>query len=177
MTVDIAKEARLAQQGDREAFVRLIRQFERSFYRVAKAIVKKDEDCADVIQETILRAYQSIEKVKEPQYIKTWMIRILIHECQRMLRNRKKVFPLVSRQASTLSQEPNWEALTLREAVDKLEEPYRLVVMLHYFEELTVKEIAEVMEIPEGTVKSRLYRARQDLQAALYPQEGAINGE
>lgn len=175
--MEMEREVRLAQQGDREAFARLIHQWESSFYRVAKAILQKDEDCADAIQETILRAYLSIGKVREPQYIKTWMIRILIRECQQLLRKRNRVVDIVPTLERGKSGEPNWEALMLQEAIERLEPPYRMVILLYYFEELTVKEIAEVLEIPEGTVKSRLYRARQELHASLFAQKGESYGE
>lgn len=68
--MELEDDVILARVGDREAFIRLIHRLEMNMYRVARAIVKRDEDCADAIQETILKAYQSVRTVREPAYFK-----------------------------------------------------------------------------------------------------------
>ena len=77
-----------AIQGDREAFIRLIRDIENSLYNTAKSMLRKEEDVADAIQETILNAYKSVHTLREPRYFKTWLFRILINECNTMLSRR-----------------------------------------------------------------------------------------
>lgn len=155
----------LAQSGDQEAFIRLINSCESSLYRVAKGFLKEDSDCADVIQETILKSYKSICKLKNPAYFKTWLIRILINACNDMLRTNQKSFPLETIENMADSSVDNFEEL--REAIIQLNEKYRTVVGLFYFEGCSIKEIAEILTIREGTVKSRLNRARLMLASYL----------
>lgn len=155
----------LAKSGDQEAFIRLINSCESSLYRVAKGFLKEDSDCADAIQETILKSYKSISKLKNPAYFKTWLIRILINECNDMLRANQKSFPLETIENMADSSVDNIEEL--REALIQLNEKYRTVIGLFYFEGCSIKEIAEILTIREGTVKSRLNRARLMLASYL----------
>jgi len=162
-------DAKKAKRGDREAFIRLIRQMEGSLYRIARAILKNDEDAADSIQETILLAYQSVEKLRNPNHFKTWVIRILINQCKKTLKKRKNVFTLTP--ANEPHSEHSMELLALREAIDQLEEELKVVLILHYFEDWPLKDIAEALKIPVGTVKSRLHRARQSLHTVWKSSE------
>lgn len=159
-------DVRLAQKGNKDAFVRLITSAEKSMYRVAKAILKSDFECADAIQESILKAYKSIGGLREPQYFKTWLTKILINECNRILRNNRKVIAIEEYidQSYTLDAH---EKIEIQEAVNSLEDEFRVVVILFYFEDMTIKDISHMLELPEGTVKSRLSRARERLSKQL----------
>jgi RNA polymerase sigma-70 factor (ECF subfamily) len=170
--VEQVHDVKLAQKGNKEAFVRLIKVAEKSMYRVARAILKSDNECADAIQETILKAYKSIAALREPQYFKTWITKILINECNRILRNNRKVIPIEEfiDQAYKLDA---YEKIEIQEAVNSLEDVFRVVVILFYFEDLSIKDIAQTLDIPEGTVKSRLSRARDRLSKMLkFQNEG-----
>jgi RNA polymerase sigma-70 factor (ECF subfamily) len=173
--LSVETDVKLAQKGDREAFVRLVRQFEGSLYRVASPILKKDEDCADAIQDTVLSAYRSIHKLKEPSFFKTWLIRILINQCKRILNKRNKILFIAEMKEE--GRQEAWERIELREAVNRLEDALRIVIVLHYFEDMSVREMAELLDVSEGTVKSRLYRARQELAAMWQLRERVMNGE
>ena len=155
------KDVQLAKRGDQEAFIRLIRSSEESMYRIAKAIVKTDADCADAMQEAILKAYHSIGSLREIAFFKTWLLRILINQCKEMVRRRAKVVPM--QEFLERGQEAPYERVELQEAVDSLSEELRLLVTLYYFEDVPVKEIAAMLGLPDGTVKSKLARARQQL--------------
>lgn len=159
---ELESDIKSARKGDKEAFIRLIKAIELNLYGVARSIVKRDEDCADAIQETILRAYSSISALKEPAYFKTWIFRILINECNKILRKQRKSIPALMLQDDSPAMD-DYEDLDLKDAIDKLEEALRLVITLHYFEDIPLKEIAEMLETPEGTIKSRLHRARRIL--------------
>lgn len=152
-----------AQKGDQSAFVELIQQSEQSLYRVAIAILKKDEDCADAIQDAILQAYQKLNQLKKPKHFQTWLTRILINQCYKILNQRKKVTNLSDSATNAIPAISSFEEIELRDIVEQLEQPLRLVFTLHYIEDYSLRQIAEVTETPEGTVKSRLYRARQTL--------------
>ncbi|MGN7383004.1 sigma-70 family RNA polymerase sigma factor [Paenibacillus sp. SAFN-117] len=158
----------LARDGDRDAFVRLIRHHEGSLYRVAKGMLDLEADSMDAIQEAIVKAYSSITKLREAKFFKTWLIRILINECNRILTYKKRVTPMDKIGEKVRSSEfstPSFE--NVKEALQELEPDLKTTVILFYMEDLPLKQIAELLEIPEGTVKSRLYRGRNQLADLL----------
>lgn len=152
-----------AIQGDRDAFIRLIREIENSLYNTAKSMLRKEEDVADAIQETILKAYKSIHSLREPQYFRTWMFRILINECNTMLSRRSLSTSYAEVPAQQKEHSSPYDEVDMREAVDRLEESKRIVIVLHYFEDLSLRQVADALGISESAVKMRLTRARQEL--------------
>ncbi len=149
-----------------ESFLKCMKAVQDSLYRISIAIVKNEHDCHDAIQETILKAYRSIEKLKEPSHFKTWMIRILINESNDILRKRKKLlfFQKVKEEGYTPTYCRNEE---LHKALESLPNKQKMIVLLFYFEELRVEEIAEVLQVSSGTVKQHLFRARKALGKIL----------
>ncbi|KAF6580612.1 MULTISPECIES: sigma-70 family RNA polymerase sigma factor [Paenibacillus] len=160
--MDLTEKAELATQGDKEAFVNIIRAVQQSLYVVARSIIKNEEDCADAIQETIAKAFSNVHGLKEPAYFKTWIIRILINECNRIIRKKKRVF-LVPYDLRKTSYKGDYEQIELFEVIVGLDEQLQTTVTLFYIEDLSVKDISKVLNVSEGTVKSRLFRARQQL--------------
>ncbi|WP_409340676.1 sigma-70 family RNA polymerase sigma factor [Paenibacillus sp. MBLB4367] len=166
--MNLEQDARQAKKGDQEAFIRLVKNLEVSLYRVARAILNNDEDCADAIQETILKAYHAIVKLKHESFVKTWMIRILINECRKVIA-KQHGFVVSGEVPEPPGASNEYERIELKEAVDKLDDSLKIVITLHYFEDLSVKQVAAALELPEGTVKSRLHRARHCLLELLDP--------
>lgn len=166
MDEDMNELAIRARQGDKEAFIALVRQLETQMYGIAKAIVKKDEDCADAMQETALKAYEALPSLKSPAYFKTWLLRILINECNAMLRIRSRhvVMADVPEQRQPQRQQT---AHDLEEAIYRLEEVSRTIVVLHYYRDIPLREIAGMLDMSEGAVKTRLHRARVALLGML----------
>ncbi|MGQ8874698.1 RNA polymerase sigma factor [Paenibacillus sp. TSA_86.1] len=152
-----------AIQGDREAFIRLIREIENSLYNTAISMLRKEEDAADAIQETILKAYKSLHTLREPQYFKTWMFRILINECNTLLSRRSLSTSYAEVPAEHQAQSSPYDEVDMREAVDQLDEAKRIVIVLHYFEDMSLRQIADTLGLSESAVKMRLIRARKDL--------------
>lgn len=171
---NMEQEVKLAQQGDREAFIRLFRKLEPELYSLARTIVRRDEDCADVLQETTLKVYQSLHTLRKPQYFKTWVIRILINECNQLLRSRSRTvaMPEVPERDSGDHYYENSSKLDLAEAVNQLDESLRIVVHLFYFQDLSVKQIADVLDISGGSVRARLHRARGILAETIKTTRG-----
>ncbi|MDQ0116387.1 sigma-70 family RNA polymerase sigma factor [Paenibacillus harenae] len=163
-----------AKRGNHDAFVRIIKACEPSMYRLAKSYLKTDTECADAMQETILKAFQSIRTLREPQYFKTWLLRILINECNRLLKHRSQVIPIAD-MAERCSHSHEPQHYGLNEAVQALEEDLRVTITLFYMEDLPLKEIAQLLELPEGTVKSRLYRAREKLSRYIRQERSMTN--
>lgn len=156
---------------EKDAFGALVLENERQLYRIAKSILKSDDDCADAAQEAIMRAFENLSTLRNDQYAKTWLIRILIHECYRLADRRQKEREVIAQIKQQKKQEPEGggkeEYSELYQALMEIERIFRVVLVLYYLEGFSVKEIGELLEIPEGTVKSRLGRGREKLKERL----------
>ncbi|MEH6943242.1 sigma-70 family RNA polymerase sigma factor [Bacillus sp. JJ722] len=147
-------------RGDGDAFSRLVQTYERNLYGLARAYLKQDADCDDAVQETILKSFRSLHTLKEPAYFKTWMFRILINECIQFLRTKKRAQNSNRIILSVKAANVPYEVIELKDAIKNLDKDLRIVIHLHYYKDLTIKQVADCIGVPEGTVKSRLYRAR-----------------
>lgn len=156
-------DVKLAKKGDKEAYVRLMKCNKQSMYRVAKAMLEREEDVEDAISETILKAYMNISKLRKSEYFKTWLIRILINECNLILNKRKKEVTLVSEHLKNHYKKDIYKEFELYKAINCLEEELKITTLLFYFEDMKYKDIAKALDVKEGTVKSRLSRAKQKL--------------
>jgi len=156
-----------ARSGDDNAFYELIQMRKELLYRTAFAYVKNQEDALDIVSETVYKAYRSIKKLKEPAFFNTWLTRILINCSLDVMKKQSKVVPLEETAAIPVQTEDATEALDLHSAIDLLEPKSRTVVILKYFHDLTISQIAEVMECPQGTIKTYLHRALKNLRLEL----------
>lgn len=150
---------------NRDEFARRVLEAEKTLYHISKSILRNDDDCADAVQEAILVAYRKLHTLRDERFFRTWLCRILINVCYRMARERKRVVSLEDYMAR--EQADVLGSSGLYEAIMALQEDLRLVVVLRYVEGFKTAEIAAVLRIPEGTVKSRLSRARRELKLAL----------
>lgn len=157
---------RLAKKGDKEAFGRLIEENKVSMYRIALSMLGNKQDIEDVIHNAIIKAYEGVIYLKKNEYFKTWLIRILINECKSVLRSNKKVVH-IEEVGEDISITEDFSNIELTSAVNSLEEDLRTVTTLFYFEDIPQKEISKLLGIPEGTVRSRLSRARSKLYEML----------
>jgi RNA polymerase sigma-70 factor, ECF subfamily len=170
------RDVDLAQKGDIDAFSRLIKECESTLYRVSYGILKSDHDCADAIQEAILKSFKSITSLKNKQYFKTWIIRILINECHNILRHKKRLISIENMKEP--SYEEKFDHMEVSKAINQLNPDQKVIVILFYYEGFSIKEIVEVLNVHEGTVKSRLHRARIQLAQLLnidFKKESEIN--
>lgn len=149
----------LAKKGDKNAFGRLIEQHKVSMYRIALSMLGNKQDVEDAIQNAIISAYRGISQLKKAEYFKTWLIRILINECTVILRNNKRIIPFEDIKPDTTAPD-DFSKIELTNAVNSLDQDLRVVTTLFYFEDVPQKDIAKLLNIPEGTVRSRLSRAR-----------------
>lgn len=163
-----------ARDHDKEAFEDLMQAYAQSMYKVAKAILKNDEDVLDAMQETALTCWEKIGTLKQERYFKTWLIRILINHCNEICRQRRhtvtdEMIPEAGRQdESFLNVE--WE-----DFLKRLDRKHRTVIILYYVQEFKTREIAEILNVNESTVRSRLAAAREKMEM-LYEKSGAANG-
>lgn len=135
-------------------------------YHVAKTLLYNDADCADAIQETIVKAFSKINTLKSDRYAKTWLIKILMNECYGIMRKEKRLVSLEDYMPEDLAAESE-DYSDLYEAISRLPKEAGLTITLYYMEGYSVKEIAELMETTESTVKNRLARARAKLRNEL----------
>ena len=160
-------KVKLAKAGDKTAFSALIDCHRLALYRIAKGLLESDFDAADAIQETIISAYTNIGNLKKDEFFKTWLIRILINECKKISRRSDKIVSLekVSEQAVSDTY-PSDDATS--GFINMLDLNLKQVTILYYYEDFSVKEIAGILNIFQGTVKSRLSRARRELSKLMY---------
>ena len=162
---------RKAQSGDKEAFIALMESQKLSMSRAALAVLRNQEDAADAVAETVMEAFAQLHTLRQPACFKTWLTWALICNCYDILRQRRRFVPLEDI-PEPAGGEPDDQALDVRESLAALAENDRLVLTLHYLDGLKVKEIAKVLGVKEGAVKSRLMRGRNRLQKIYLEREG-----
>jgi RNA polymerase sigma-70 factor (ECF subfamily) len=159
-----------AQKGNDEAFLEVFQGYERDIYRTAFVYVGNQNDALDVVQETAYRSFKSIKKLTEPKYFKTWLIRIAISCAIDVLRKRKKVVQMRPGSMELISEDVKNDIdleVTIQELVEILDEDEKGVVILRFYQDLTIKEVAETLDIPLGTAKTVLYRSLRKLRKEL----------
>lgn len=156
-----------AIKGDSEAFIALIDKHELAMYKTAKAILNNEEDIGDAIQEAILSAYKSIKTLKSPKYFKTWLTRILINKCNDIVRANKGIIFIDNYVKEDSYEEDIDGKLEFDECFNKLSSEYRLVLNLYYVEGFNSREISEILNENENTIKSRLLRGKKHLKNFL----------
>lgn len=175
MQLTIFKKERLvrkAKSGERDAFSELIRENKLSLYKVARGMLKRECDIEDAIQNTIMKAFEGISSLRNNSYFKTWLIRILINECNVILKsNKRESLTDVSEVFNELRHNDEYENLDVTNAVNMLEVDLREVIVLYYFEDFKQKDISEILGIKEGSVRTRLLRAKKKLKEILGERE------
>ncbi|MDE6983198.1 MAG: sigma-70 family RNA polymerase sigma factor [Lachnospiraceae bacterium] len=154
----------------KEQLGNLIIASEDTMYHVAKTLLYSDADCADAIQEAIVKAFSGIQGLRKDSCAKTWLIRIVINECYAIMRRERRLVPLGDLAAEEMAAE-RADYSDLYEALSRLPEEIRLTVTLHYMEGYSVREIAKLMKTTESAVKNRLMRARAKMKADLAAAE------
>lgn len=165
------KLVKQAQMGDKDAFTKLMEMNMQSMYKTAWVYLKNDADIADAIQETILTCYEKLDTLRNTKYFKTWMTRILINKCNDILRSRTiEDFEIITEEGrlDDAFSRTEWKLM-----LSSLDEKYREILLLYYLEDMSVKEIARILDLKENTVLTRLRRGRHLLQK-LY---GDVKGE
>ncbi|WP_188382996.1 sigma-70 family RNA polymerase sigma factor [Ornithinibacillus halotolerans] len=163
-----------AIKGDDAAFLQVMKAYNLDLYKTALAYLKNEHDSLEAIQEVTFRAYKKIHTLREPSYIKTWLIRIMINYCNDQLK-RKTRFIVNDEQILSLGSEDNHTVLEIQDAMQQLDNRSREVLTLMYFHGLKIKEIALVMERPEGTVKTWLNKALIKFRNILEEEGGELD--
>lgn len=164
------------KKNEEQKFTELIEENKLRFYKTAKIILKNDEDVYDAIQEVLISIYKNYEKLENEKFFSTWATRIIINKCYDLLRKRKNnIVPIDEfiENNPSMGQNDKYEIDEngIKQAMNFLNDDIKLIVVLYYYDNYSVKEISEIVNIPEGTEKSRLSTARKILKQKLGKEE------
>ena len=159
-------QVKRAQRGDTGAFAALIEENKMALRRIAHGFFESEEDVADVLQETVLNAFEHLPELKNARYFKTWLVRILINNCNSLYRENRRSVPF-DEMPETLPTAPPPCDLEFFERLRSLPTDSRLIFQLYYGERFTTREIAGMLKMNESTVKSRLSRGKKQLREGL----------
>ena len=160
---------------DDEAFSELIDQCKKKLYTIAFAYLKDEQNSLDAVSEAIYKAYMNISKLKIKRFFNTWIIKILINSCNDILKkNNNKVIYIDEYHRIDRDKSGGLETefkiasnIDLYNAIDKLSEKFKSIVILKYLEDMTITQVSVVLNLPEGTVKVYLRRALGILKIKL----------
>jgi RNA polymerase sigma-70 factor (TIGR02954 family) len=159
-----------AKKGDDEAFYKLITLHKVQLYRIALSYFKNEHDAVEAIQETTFRAYKGLKKLRKTQYFSTWLIRILLNYCHDELKKKKRLV-YDDRFLESIEGSSQKSALEVDEALQRLDDKYKKVIVLKYLQGMKIAEIAEILEHPEGTIKTWLHKGLNELRKQLGEEE------
>ncbi|RWZ54586.1 sigma-70 family RNA polymerase sigma factor [Halobacillus fulvus] len=157
-----------AIRGNAEAFESLIKEQREKLYKTAFLYVRNQEDALDVVQEAVTKAFVSINQLKKTELFNAWLMKILIHTAYDVLNKKRKV--VLTEDFSSYQDQKSLkieEKIDLLSAITTLDHRYRTAVILFYFHDQSIKSISEIMDKPEGTVKTYLHRAKKELRKLL----------
>jgi RNA polymerase sigma-70 factor (ECF subfamily) len=178
-----------AQKGDPDALNELIYSQQHYVYSIAMSVLKNPEDAADLTQEAFIRLFRALPQYNGDSRFTTWLYRLVVNLGRDELRRRGRQVPIITTDddqetdpLAMVADESRWnnpEGVLdsqemrgrVREALDQLEEHYRLVLTLYYFEDMKYTDIAEILDIPLNTVKSYIRRGKERLSAIMVAQE------
>ena len=153
-----------------EILVEYIKENQNKLYRIAFSYTKEEESALDIVQESIEKALKNIHQLKTTEYIKTWFYRILINESLQYVKKNKK---LIMYSIDDLEKDIYWEEdiqkddIDIYKCVQKLNDKLKTVIILIFFEDMKIEEIAKVTNTNVNKVKSRLYKALKELKKTV----------
>ncbi len=165
--------------GNEDAVASLFRAYEAGVYRLALSIVDDPAEASEITQETFLAALRALRKYQDKQSFKAWLFTITVNHSRSHLRKRRAIEKLqatltrifqIDFEKQLLPEEAiiqDEKEKALWSSLNRLDDRYRIVVVLRYFHEMSVREISEILSVHEGTIHSRLHKARETLRSEL----------
>ena len=149
-----------------EKVVHYILNDQDKFYRLAYSYTKNKDSSLDIVQNAVCIALEKYNTIKNIDYIKTWFYRVLVNECLAYIKKAQKelLYEKENVKKDIYHEEAYYKGIELYNAIDKLSEDIKTVIMLHYYEEMTLKEISEITDTNLNTVKTRLYSGLKKLK-------------
>lgn len=157
------------KKDQEELLAEFVLENKEKFYRLAYSYVKNEEDALDIIQESIHKALKGIHTLENSQALKSWFFRIVVNTSLDLLRKKKKEMVVDDYTIEFFSPKKNdtYENVDLTRFLNELPEKYRIVIILKFFEDLKIREIAEVLNEKENTIKTRLYKGLKMLRIEM----------
>ena len=156
-------ELKKIKNGNKTILANYLIEYSKGFYRIAYAITGNKEDAEDAISSLTIKVCEKINTLQHAEFFKTWAVRILINESKNILRrNSRNAYIDDIENAETT--EINYVNVAVKDLINKLDDDFKEIIILYYYDDYSVKEISQILEIAEGTVKSRLARARDELK-------------
>jgi len=159
--------------GDLDAWGEIVTRYKEAVFGVALGITRNPADAQDAASDAFIRAYENLNRYDMSRKFSTWIFTIVANLCKNKLRRAKFTAPLKQvgrliggRDPAKIAYQESRDAL-VQEAVERLGDKYRPAIILRFYADLDYKEIAEILRLPEGTVKTRLHRAKAQLRALL----------
>ncbi|MGM0789794.1 MAG: sigma-70 family RNA polymerase sigma factor [Bacillota bacterium] len=155
-----------AKKGDDDAFYVLIQMHKTQLLKIAVSYLHNEEEALEALQEVTFRAYRSLHKVKQAEYFSTWLVRIMLNYCHDQSRRRKRIAD--PKYIDDLTETKDYsQSLEIQEALSKIDTRFREVIILKYYNDLKIKEIAEILDRSENTIKTWLYKGLKALKVQL----------
>jgi len=159
----------------KESYISFITSYKSIMYKIAYGYLTSEADSMEAVDEAVYLGFAKIRQLKEPDALKSWVTRILINECYRILRNRKKL--IISQDLPETPSEEYETSMTVKTAVENLPEELKEIIILRYFADYSVKDTATFLGLPQGTVATRGRKALELLKEDLISMEGGIRHE
>lgn len=153
-------------------FTETVSENKTAMFRLAYSMLRNKEDAEDAVAEAVLKAYSHLQSLRNPKKMKSWLFQILVNESKALLKRRSRI-QLVEDCSKFMEEDAGEQPYDLLEFVYRLEDGFKEVILLYYFEEFRVKEIAKILGISEGTVKSRLSRGRAAIRRFMENEQPA----
>jgi RNA polymerase sigma factor (sigma-70 family) len=169
-----------AQRGDHRAFEQLAMASASRLDVVARLITRDPERASDAVQDTLVRAWRDLPTLRDPDRFEAWLRRLLVHACMDVLRRARR-WSVEVELADVHSGERDittnvGDRDAIERAYGRLNPDLRAIIVLHYYQDLTLPDVAEALGVAEGTVKSRLHRALGEMRLAIAPPSmGRVN--
>lgn len=163
----------MKNQDIRQSLITLITEQKENYYRLAYSYVKNEQDALDIIQDSIHKALRSVEKVHDSATLTSWFYKIVVRTSLDLLRKQKKLIPIEDSQfeSNKHGQTDHYNDYDLRQAIDELPSKYKTIIILRYFEDVKIDEIADILDEKVGTIKTRLYKAHKILRLKIDEDE------
>lgn len=156
-----------ACQGDERAFEQLITAHQRQLYSIAYSYLRNEADALEVIQETVFRAWTKCAKLRDPSAFTPWLIRILIHCCIDEQKRQKRMTVKEVESIHSNAEMVSVQKMDLQIALENLKPKYRHVLILKYYHDMTITDIASVLNKPEGTIKTWLHQGLKKTRSRM----------
>jgi len=181
---DDAQLVKASQQGEQDAFALLVQRHQRRVFNLGYRMLQDYEEASEISQEAFLAAWRGLPSFRGEALFSTWLYRITYHCCLRQLERRKREKALQAavqeekmlegmnkeKQAEDIIERHDWQTV-VREHLEKLPARYRIVLILRHLQDMTYEEMADILTMPIGTIKTHLFRARNLLKERLLTQQ------